>query len=275
MTHLNRTQTGFSLISLMIGMVIGLFLIGATFKIYNDSKNSFNTRNVIAEVSEDQRFALDDMRRILVMAGRGILSAEDDITNRRPFPNVASDGIVDGAGSGADTIAIRYRRGPSCGAYQNVGIGERPSMVRFFIADNSGDNSADDLVCELTTYSSGTGTTVTRTLVSGVQMLKALYGVDDNGDGYADRYLSPTAINDNSIVPIPTGANTPWAKVVAIRIALMSGSQSTLPAPVRETTAGSLNVLGLSVSEPDTEHMFKVTSTTLAFRNLNPVIQRQ
>jgi type IV pilus assembly protein PilW len=275
MKYFPHTQKGFSLISLMIGMVIGLFLIGAIFKIYLDSKNSFATRNVVAEISEDQRFALDDMRRILVMAGRGILSAEDSFANRRPFPAVATGGIVDGAGSGADTIAIRYRRGPSCGAYQNVSGINRPSMVRFFISDNSGDGSADDLVCELTTYSAGTPTTVTRTLVSGVQMLKALYGVDDNADGYADRYLSPTTINNNAMVSVPTGASTAWAKVVSIRIGLMSGSQSTLPLPNRKSSAETVKVLGMDVTEPDTEHMYKMTTTTLAFRNLNPVIQRQ
>ncbi len=280
MSYSTRAHAGFSLISLMIGMVIGLFLIGATFKIYNDSKNSFSTRNVIADVSEDQRFALDDMRRILVMAGRGILSAENNFTNRQPFPAVSASasgsGIFDGGGSASDTIAIRFRRGPSCGSYQNVGLGTRPSMVRFYVTDNSSDGTADDLVCELTTYSaSGTPTTVTRTLVSGVQMLKALYGIDDDADGYADRYLTPSAIEDNTIVSIPTGASSAWAKVVSIRIALMSGSQSTLPFPIRKATSGNLNVLGMTVSEPDTAHMFKVTSTTLAFRNLNPVIQRQ
>ncbi|WP_456375524.1 PilW family protein [Thiolapillus sp.] len=270
-------QYGFSLLSLMVAMAIGIFLIGAIIKIYLDTKDSFNTRNVVAEVSENTRFALDDMRRILVMAGRGIRAIEDQFPNRRPFPDINSSGIVDGGASDSDTIAIRYRRGPSCGAYQDVGVGTRPSMVRFYVTDNSGDGSADDLVCELTTYGGG-ATTVTRTLVSGVQRLKALYGVDDNADGYADRYLTPTAIGTAASpgIPVPSGANTPWAKVVSIRIGLMTGSESTLPKAVADqTTNSTLNVLGLSIPKPDTDHLYRVTTTTLALRNLNPVIQRQ
>jgi type IV pilus assembly protein PilW len=272
-----KTQKGFSLLSLMIAVAIGMFLIGAVIKIYMDSKNSFNTRNVVAEVSENTRFALDDMRRILVMAGRGIRKIEDQFANRRPFPDINPGGIVDGGAGNSDTIAIRYRRGPSCGAYQDVALGQRPSLVRFFITDNSGDGSADDLVCELTTYGGG-GSTITRTLVSGVQMLKALYGVDDNADGYADRYLTPSQIGTASSpgIPVPSGANTPWAKVVSIRIGLMTGSESTLPKSVADqATSGNLNVLGLSISKPDTDRLYRVTTTTLALRNLNPVIQRQ
>lgn len=270
----SHKQKGISLVSLMIAVAIGIFLIGVIINIYLDSKNSFNTRNVVAEVSENQRFALDDMRRILVMAGRDIRAIEDQFPNRRPFPAIAAGGIVDGGGAGSDTIAVRYRRGPSCGAYQNVAVGVRPSMVRFFIADNSGDGSADDLVCELTTFGAGAGTT-TRTLVSGVQMLKAIYGVDDDNDGYADRYLSPATINNPAMVSIPGGANTAWARVVSMRIALLAGSQSELPASVRKPTAENQSVLGMSVLEPDTAHLYKVASTTLALRNLNAIVQRQ
>ncbi|WP_456445310.1 PilW family protein [Thiolapillus sp.] len=274
-----QTQKGFSLMSLLVAVAIGLFLIGAVIKIYLDSKNSFSTRNVVAEVSENTRFALDDMRRILVMAGRGVRAIEDQFSNRRPFPEINASGIVDGGSSGSDTIAIRYRRGPSCGAYQNVSTSERPSMVRFYVTDNSGDGSADDLVCELTTYSGGGSTTVTRTLISGVQKLKALYGVDDDADGYADRYLTPSQIGTASspVISVPPGANTPWAKVVSIRIGLMIGSESTLPASVGHQipAGGNLNVLGLSISKPDTDRLYRVTTTTLALRNLNPVIQRQ
>ena len=276
MNILRSRQKGISLISLMIATVIGIFLIGAIAKIYLDSKTSFKTRNVVAEVAENQRFALDDMRRILVMAGRGVLAIEDQFANRRPFPEIESGGIVDGGSINSDTIAIRYRRGPSCGAYQDVDTGDRPSMVRFYITDNSGDGTADDLVCELTTYG-GSASTTTRTLVSGTTMLKALYGVDDDADGYADRYLTASQIGTSSspVIPIPAGKNTPWAKVVSIRIGLMTGSDTELPKSARKPSPQALSIFGMPVTEPDTTHLYRVTTTTLALRNLNPVIQRQ
>ncbi len=275
-----HTQQGFSLLSLMVAMAIGLFLMGAVIKIYIDSKNSFNIRNVVAEVSENTRFALDDMRRILVMAGRGIRSIEDQFANRRPFPEIGNNGIVDGGATGSDIIAVQYRRGPSCGTYQSVSPNLPPSMVRYYVTDNNGDGSADDLVCELTTYNnSGGSNTVTRTVISGVEKLKALYGVDDDADGYADRYLTASQIGTAASprISVPPGANTPWAKVVSIRIGLMIGSESTLPASMASQmpAQGNLKVLGLSVAKPDTDRLYRVTTTTLALRNLNPVIQRQ
>jgi len=283
---ISRKQQGMSLVSLMVATAIGIFLIGAVIKIYLDSKNSFNTRNVVAEASENLRFALDDMRRIIVMAGRGIRGAEDNNSNRRTFPPLATNAgtaSVDGAeyiyngASDPDIIAIRYRRGPSCGAYQNVtDIRTRPSMVRFLLADTDNDGETDDLVCELTTYNSGGSASTTRqTLVSGIHMLKALYGVDDTDDGYADRYLTASMVNDTSVVSIPDGASTPWARVVSMRIALVSGSESDLPPNARGSQAGTLNVLGMDFDEPDTKRLYRVASTTLLLRNFNPIVQRQ
>ena len=268
-------QKGVTLLSLIISMAIGLFLMGTVLKIYIDSKTSFNMRNLVSEVSENHRFALDDMRRILVMAGREIRAIEDQFPNRRPFPPVGNGGIVDG-GPNSDTIAVRYRRGPSCGSYQNVPLTNRPTMVRFYVADNANDGTADDLVCEMTTYAAGGAANVTtRTLVSGIHMLKVLYGVDDDADGYANRYLTASQIEQPAIVPPPTGGATPWAKVVSMRIALLTGSLEELPRNYRENNAPNLRLLGFATQAPDGDHLYRVATTTLALRNLHPTIQRQ
>ncbi|WP_457668187.1 PilW family protein [Thiolapillus sp.] len=267
-------QRGISLISLMIASAIGIFLVGAVFKIYLDSKTTFNTRNTVAEVIENQRFALDDMRRILVMTGRQIRGVDDQVAGKRPFPAVETGGIEEGDENNSDIIAVRYRVGPSCGARQDVDVDTRPSMVRFLI------NSNNELVCELTTYdSSGTATTVPRVLASNTMLLKVLYGVDDDDDGYADRYLIASKVDDNAVVTTPDGANTPWARVVSIRFALVSRSDSTLPASARPQSAPELKVLGMTygdtAGETDTDHLFRVASATVSLRNLNPTVQRQ
>lgn len=272
-----RRQKGISLLSLMIGAALGIFVMGTVIKTYVDSNATFKVRNTISEVVENQRFATNDMRRILYMAGRGVLGVEDGQPNRRTFPPVTAskttaqasgaEYIYSGGASDSDVIAIRYRKGPSCGPYQDVGIDTRPSMVRFLVSNN-------DLVCELTTYGSSGGTT-RQILSSGVLMLKALYGVDDDGDGYPNRYLTAEKVNDTNIVPVPANANTPWAKVVSIRIGMVSRSDSKLPANARKTAVGTLNVLGMGFAEPDTSHVYKVASATISLRNLNPVVQRQ
>ncbi len=263
-------QNGFTLLSLLVGMAIGIFLVGAVIKIYLDSSNSFKMRSAVEENAENIRFAIDDMRRILVMAGREILAVEDEFPNQRPFPAVTANGIVDGGANGSDTIAIRYRKGPSCGTYQNVLLSDRPTQVRFYI-----DTTKNELICEMTTYSGGTPTVTKTTMASGMYRLKVLYGVDDDADGYANRYLTASQVDNTSIVSKPSGSNTPWKKVVSIRFALLAGSTITLPTEYRRSSPGTKSLLGLTVNEPDTTHLFQVASSTLELRNLHPAIQRQ
>jgi type IV pilus assembly protein PilW len=267
-------QKGITLISLLVAVVIGLFLVAGVLTIYINSKTTFNVRNVVSEVSENQRFALDDMRRILVMTGRGIVNAEESSLTYRAFPEYTTNAttaspsgaayLFDGGTTESDIIAIRYRRGPSCGAYQNVALTVRPSMVRFLVVD-------DDLVCELTTYTGG-ATTTRQTMVSGIQRMKVLYGVDDTNDGYANRYLTAPQVE---ALTNPPGSSTPWARVVTIRVGLVAGSETELPPQAQRETAATMSLMGMSYTEPDTTHLFRVAAATVLLRNFNPVIQRQ
>jgi type IV pilus assembly protein PilW len=268
-------QRGVTLVSVMIAMVIGLFLIGVVLQVYQNSKTAFNVRNVVTEVAENQRFALDDIRRILVMTGRGILGAEDGDSDYRGFPPlnaslgaasaVGAEFVYDGGAANSDILAFRYRIGPSCGAYQNVAETDRPSMVRFLLVNN-------DLVCELTTYTGGATATTRQTLVPGIEMFKVLYGVDRTNDGYANQYLTGTQVD---ALPNPPGSNTPWARVVSVRVVLVAGSETELPFGARKQNATNLSLLGMSFTEPDTASLYRVASGTVLLRNFNPVVQRQ
>jgi type IV pilus assembly protein PilW len=259
MQQTKHKQLGLSMISLFIAMAVGIFLIGGVIKIYANSKISFNTRNVVADVTEIQRFALDDMRRILVMVGREIRAIEDQSTATRPFPAVGPGGIVDG-GAGSDEIAVRYRRGPSCGAYLNIPMSQPPATVRFFL-------NGTNLMCSVNG--------ATSMLASNVYALKALYGVDTDDDGFADSYISASNVN---LETTPSGSSSPWARVVSMRIGLMAGSITTLPREARPTVAelgAPPTVLGTIFNWPDNTRIYKVASTTLSLRNLNTVVTRK
>ena len=287
-------QKGISLLSLMIASAIGIFLTGAAIKVYVDSKMTFSTRNVVSEVVENQRFALDDMRRILIMAGRDIRQAEESFDNRKTFPLLTTSSsqaidkenefIFDGGKDEPDIVAVRYRTGPSCGGYQNVPVkGKlqkrtngtiyrddktcRPTTVRFKVVDN-------ELICEMKRYytrydatgmTSCSATPVATTesvLVSGVETLKVLYGVDDDNDGYASRYLTASQVPN-------------WQDVVTLRFGLVAGSESTLPSSSRKDAAETVDVLGMAYDEPDTEHLYRAVTATISLRNFNTVVQRQ
>ncbi|MEW8028707.1 MAG: PilW family protein, partial [Candidatus Thiodiazotropha sp.] len=254
MSRAIHRQAGFSIISLMIASSIGIFLIGGAGKIYLDSKNAFNARSAIATASEGARFAVQDFRRYLVMAGRGVREQNDnadvynavDDNNLRTFPAVDPDntvaatstGIIDIDSNNSSAVAVRYTEGPSpCGQDGTINT---THTVRFY------RNDQFELVCQDIETVGGvldTANAFEREMVSGVITMRALYGVDTDADGVANQYLTATEV---------TNANR-WVNVVTIRIGLVTSSDTEeLPYTYRPATEDELRVLGMEMPAPNT-----------------------
>lgn len=283
MIYRNKNK-GFSLLSLLIAMVIGIFIIGVALKVYVDSKQAFNARGAVAAATENGRFALDDMRRTLVMAGRGIAAGEDEIDNKRGLAPISDEGIVD-AGTDADAsdaVAVRYRIGPSCAGYVDIStidpdserkvadISSMPATLRFRV------NGNDELVCERDMDGDGTYE-FSQAIVSGIKQMRVLYGIDDNtADGYANRYLTANMVEDEDINPPPPGRTENWVRVVSLRIGLIASSGDTeLPESMRPESPQELDLLGMTYTAPDTSHIYRAYTTTISLRNMNATVQRQ
>jgi type IV pilus assembly protein PilW len=253
MKALKGTQSGFSLISLLIASAIGLFLIGGAGKVYVDSKNTFLARSAIAAATENYRFAFQDMRRALVLAGRDVLQASDEDRATGTFPPLGADGILDEDDNDSSIIAVRYASGPApCGLSGDVsGL----ITVRFYI-DDSGN-----LVCEVPEEN------YAQPLVSGIARMRAFYGVDTDGDGIANQYLTATVIEDSSR----------WINVVSIRIGMVAGSgaDQELPTAYRPESAEPLDLLGTEFTPDENSRAYKSANTTIAFRNLRQGMYRQ
>jgi type IV pilus assembly protein PilW len=273
-----RYQTGFSIISLMIASAIGIFIIGGALKVYIDSKNTFNARSAVAAATENYRFAFQDMRRTLVMAGRDVSPADDGSdayqaadNGLRTFPAIDPYGIVSGATAHGSTwspdpedssiVAIRYASGPApCGLPDNT-LDAGTITVRFLVDPES------NLICQV--YQ-GSTQLVAQPIVSGIAQMRALYGVDRLGiapdtdipDGVADIYLTAAEMDSND-----------WPAVVSIRIGLVvqSGDGIELPNAFRPDTYQTLDLLGATYTAPDTNSVYKSASTTISLRNLHHV----
>jgi type IV pilus assembly protein PilW len=266
-------QAGFSIISLMIASTIGIFIIGAAGKVYVDSKNTFNARSAIAAATENYRFAFQDMRRVLVMAGRGVSESDDGgdsyqntDNGLRTFPAINKTyGIVSGTTGGGSSwspepedssiIAIRYASGPApCG----LADAEFTSTltVRFLV------NYEGNLICQV--YR-GKDKLVDQSLVSGIAQMRALYGVDTDTvdpDGVANQFFTADQVGEAR-----------WPAVVSIRIGLVvkSGDSIELPGAYRPDDPETFNLLGATFTAPDTKHVYKSASTTISLRNLHHV----
>lgn len=67
-------QRGFTLVELMVGMALGLFLVAVMGMIYVGSKSTFQSQESIARLQENGRFAMDTIATDLRMSGfRGCL----------------------------------------------------------------------------------------------------------------------------------------------------------------------------------------------------------
>ena len=244
---------GFSLISLMVAMLIGIFIIAAAGKVYVKSKSSFNARTALSTMTENGHFALQDLRRTLIMAGMGITASEAYSPSSRSIPPLGGSGTEVGVGQNSDVVAVRYRRGNSCGGYIDNPAPLAPATIRFLVED-------EQLKCEV---DGGTR----QPLVSGIKVMKVLYGVDDTADGYANRYLNATQVN----------VLGKWVNIVSIRIGLVVDSaESKQPFEMRETAAYDLSLLGMTYTVPaNDEKAYKVFTATVQLRNLNAIMQQQ
>jgi type IV pilus assembly protein PilW len=244
---------GFSLISLMVAMLIGIFIMAAAGKVYLKTKSSFNARTALSTMTENGHFALQDLRRTLIMAGMGITASEASSLTFRSIPSLVSGGTEVGSGQNSDVVAVRYRRGNSCGGYIDNPSPLAPATLRFLIVN-------EQLMCQKD------GATP-QPLVSGIKVMKVLYGVDDTADGYANRYLNATQVN----------ALGKWINIVSIRIGLVVDSaEYKLPVEMRETAAYDLSLLGMTYTVPaNDEKAYKVFTTTVQLRNLNAIMQQQ
>lgn len=131
MKALRAGQNGFSLVELMIAVVIGLLIIAGMGNLFLQTKNSFRQDEVVARMQEDARFALEELRKDLSMAGFwGPVMDGSQITNHStgvpaadPFDNydaplVGADAVTGGqtfdwttlTDAVADSDAVSVRR---------------------------------------------------------------------------------------------------------------------------------------------------------------------
>ena len=244
----------------MIGMTIAIFIMAVAGKVYLQSKNTFTVRAALSSVNENGRFAIHELHRTLSMAGMGINAREAIHSETSAIVAAGQIGTAEGGGLKSDAIAVRYRQGTTCSRYIDLANSATPATVKLMVNDNT-------LMCRLDNGRS-------QPLVSGVKLMKILFGFDDNNDGYANRYLTAKEVQK---IDDSAKQTTAWLRVVSFRIGLLVfSSDYELPLDRRAQTATSLQLPGLdyTVMAGD-KYLYKVFSTTIYLRNLHTALQVQ
>lgn len=180
------SQVGLTLLELLISLSLGLLLAAGIGTIYVGSNQTYRVQEQNSRIQESGRYALELIGRSLRQAGSWNipLSPIDNQTGFSGTPITATDG---GAGTPPppDTVTVQYD-----------GIAGDRDCEGTVLAANaiiqetiSLDTANLELECE------GTDVDVASSpLLSNVEDLQFVYGIDSTGDQSADRYVAaPTA----------------------------------------------------------------------------------
>ena len=251
----NSTNRGYTLVELMVGMFISLFMIAAAMTYMISSSQSFRTQSNDAFSSENARFVLEFLSQNIRLAGMntskelkikidaiyaGSICADIESRSNQNGDNTRCNvddvNIPAGFASGAsDRLAIDFviqhlpgENQTGCnGNILPVPVGSTLRVVNvFWTADIDGDG-VRSLYCQPLNHAAGTPIGVAAPIVDGVDAIQVQYGVDyilpgtTRGDGIIDAYHSYTNLVALQGAAIGS-ANLAWTRQVkAVKLALL------------------------------------------------------
>lgn len=160
MIRTKARETGVGLVELMTAMALSSILILGAVTVFGKSNTTARNQNSITQLNDNARFAIDLLRRQLLMTGFRNLAWE---TSRIDDALV----VVDGA---SDQLTVRYQAPRDCLRNSTAGTGG--------LAINVFDVSAGSLRCN------------GQEMIAGVDDLQVLFGEDTSGDGVANRIVN-------------------------------------------------------------------------------------
>ncbi|HTV85704.1 MAG TPA: PilW family protein [Dyella sp.] len=217
MHKLPAHQRGLSLISLMIAMLIGAFLIAGLFQMWFQTRQTFGAQSQLAKLQDDERMALTTMANTVQTGGYYPIYLNYSATPPNPLYSLSNSFPV--SGSFATVGQVIY------GTHDGTTAGESLSVR--FIADKTSANPTLDCQGQIeatgtlvvNTYqinnnqlqcSSDGGTTWQSIITSSVYNMTVLYGIDTKGDDTALQYMTADQVQ----------ANSDWNKVFSVVVQL-------------------------------------------------------
>lgn len=196
----HKAQQGMSLIELMIGMVLGLIVVSAVFNMYTGSQRSSRFSEGLQAMQENGRYGVSVLQRGLRLAGFS--------PNARLAP-------LDIANGDANTIIVQAMQPFDCNGQSTAGTaGLAVNTYRL-------DAASQQITCQ-----GNSAAATAMPVVEGVEAMRILYGLDDDGDDVPERY-------------VPHAAGIDPGTVSALRFALLVNSGM----PIRTRATNETHVL--------------------------------
>jgi type IV pilus assembly protein PilW len=229
------SQTGMSLIEIMIALLIGAFLIGGVLEIFINSKQTYRMQEGLSRLQENGRFALDFLAKDIRKAGyRECLAS----TVTTPIAGTNDVGF-----NASDTIAVQMSTG-TCGA-------SALSTITYSIQKLTGEKLPSLMV--------QTDAAAAQKLIEGIENMQILYGADTDADHTPNYYVPAGTVGLN------------MAQVVSIRISLLAATvdNNLSSQPVPYTYNGTIYDTTTTPAVTDRK-IRRIFNSTIAVRNRLP-----
>jgi type IV pilus assembly protein PilW len=202
--HSRASQLGLTLVEMMIAMVLGLLILLAVSSIYIGSRQTFRMQDDNARLQETGRYALEVLGRSVRQAGFWNMPI-NPVATATAFGGTPITG-ADGAAGASDTVTVQYdylAADRDCEGTVPSTLATPPAFVT-----DAYRLTANNLVCD------GVDTDATfQPLVSDIDDVQILYGIDTTNDQSADRYVAAPAN---------------WAQVVSARVCVQARSANNV-----------------------------------------------
>ena len=239
---------GVSLVEILIGLAVGLLLLTGLSSMVVGSRQTSRIERNLLEVQSSGRIAVETMAREVRKAG---FRSNRERSLNDIFPLAASTFTTAGA-----VVTGMAATGEVNVRFQGSGDGWTTDCLGNAIGD--GENlwqtlslQSGQLVCRVRNMNTLTDQSLA--LIPQVEAMDISYGVDADGDGYADSYASAAAVTD-------------WTRVASVNVQLrMVSSEDHLT----DGAQPYLDFNGNAVTPTD-QRLRRNFSAVIALRNLLP-----
>jgi type IV pilus assembly protein PilW len=214
--NMRRRQQGVSLVEIMIGLTIGLFLLMGLSNLFVQSRGTYAYQQAQAGQQTNERLSTAILTTELQQAGYSDMTAIRILDRTAMFPATglfgAGEGItgteatatvmVNGVGLQdfpSDTLRIRYWDGP--GIVDCVGIPVPPATLSVDVISTDGVslNCSTNGAAARGLLGDGQGPVNQQLRVLGMAIA---YGIDSNGDDSVDTYQRASGVADWGLVRV-------------------------------------------------------------------------
>ena len=281
------TQAGFTLVELLVGLALNIFIIGVVVVYMTTSSRVFRVQTNEMLIQENARFAFEVLTQNFRLAGldpnNNFSNDLDVIYSDAKCPSDESssadgaagatactkDGANDATDNNSDRIAIDYVADASketvamvvngCNSHPiSVAAGTEMRLASVFWSADIDADGVRSLYCQTYNVDTQTAEGVALALVDGVDRVQFQYGVDSDNDGVIERYQSFTNLG---------AANTGDVRSIRIAMLLNGGASPDQDFDSEAAATRAYNLLDAPANSFNDRAFRQIYSTTVLIPN--------